>query len=80
MLQLWSVQAASLGTDLEALVTLALVLGTCCSDEEATGSATLRCATKLYPAYSPKSFGQCVAVCQKCNRGVATSAASKLVN
>ena len=52
---------------------LALVLGSCSPDEEATGSTTASCATKLYPAYNPKSLEQCVAVCQKCNRGVATT-------
>jgi hypothetical protein len=55
-----------------AFVVLALVLGACSPGEDATGSTT-SCATKLYPTYNPKALDQCVAVCQKCDRGVATT-------
>jgi hypothetical protein len=55
-----------------ALVALAFVVGACSPDGDATGSTT-SCATKLYPSFNPKSLEQCVAVCQKCDHGVATT-------
>lgn len=55
-----------------ALLALTFGLGGCSPDGDATGSAS-SCATKLYPAYNPKALDQCVAVCQKCDHGVATN-------
>lgn len=55
-----------------AFLALAIVLGACSPDDDATGSLN-SCATKLYPTYNPKALDQCVAVCQKCDHGVATT-------
>jgi hypothetical protein len=55
-----------------ALVTLAVVVSACSPDSETTASIS-NCARELYPAYNPKVFEQCVAVCKKCDRGVTTT-------
>jgi hypothetical protein len=55
-----------------AFAALALLMGACSPDSDATGSVG-GCAQNLYPSYNPKSLDQCVAVCQKCDRGVATT-------
>jgi hypothetical protein len=55
-----------------ALVALASVLSACSPDVDATGS-TNSCAKSLYHAYNPRSLEQCVAVCTRCDRGVATT-------
>ena len=55
-----------------AFAALALLMGACSPDSDATGAVS-SCAQNLYPSYNPKSLDQCVAVCQKCDRGVATT-------
>jgi hypothetical protein len=56
--------------------TLILLLATACcspsSDTDVTG-ATGSCAVKLYNSYNPKDVKQCVDVCLRCDRGVATT-------
>jgi hypothetical protein len=55
-----------------AFAALALLMGACSPDSDATGSVS-SCAQNLYPTYNPKSLDQCVAVCTRCDRGVATT-------
>jgi|tagenome__1003787_1003787.scaffolds.fasta_scaffold20989547_12 hypothetical protein len=43
-----------------------------CRDDEVTGSVS-SCAAKLYSPYDRKNFAQCVDVCNKCERGTATT-------
>jgi hypothetical protein len=54
------------------LAILAFVVTGCSPQGEATGSINM-CATELYPAYNPKVFEQCVAVCKKCDHGITTT-------
>jgi hypothetical protein len=53
-----------------AFVTIALVVSASSPDSDGSVSS---CVKNLYPAYNPKSLDQCVAVCQKCDRGVVTT-------
>jgi len=55
-----------------ALAALAFVVGACSPEDETTGT-TSSCARNLFPAYNPKVFDQCVAVCTKCERGITTT-------
>jgi hypothetical protein len=52
---------------------IAFVVAACSQQEpDSTGSVD-DCARKLFPAYNPKIYDQCVAVCKQCQRGVATT-------
>ena len=55
-----------------ALLALALAAVSCSPEAETTGSVS-KCATDLFPSYNPKNFGQCVAVCKMCDRGITTT-------
>ena len=58
------------------LLVLAIILAGCRNDEQ-TGSVNASCVEKLYPSYNPRSFEQCVNVCNKCEAGtVATCTTS----
>lgn len=50
------------------IVTMALLLGGCFSNDETTGSVNA-CAAKLHANYNAKILAQCVDVCIKCERG-----------
>jgi hypothetical protein len=49
-----------------AFAALALLMGACSPDSDATGSVS-SCAQNLYPSYNPKSLDQCVAVAGSSN-------------
>ena len=55
------------------LVAMALAVAGCSQQEpDSTGSID-DCARNLFPAYNPKIYDQCVAVCKKCQRGITTT-------
>jgi hypothetical protein len=54
------------------LVALAFVVAGCSPESDTTGAIS-SCARKLYPAFNPKIMEQCVAACEKCDRGVTTT-------
>jgi len=55
------------------LLAVALSVVACSQQEpDSTGSID-DCARNLFPSYNPKIYDQCVAVCKKCQRGIATT-------
>jgi hypothetical protein len=54
------------------LVALTFVVAGCSPEPETPGTIS-SCARELFPAYNPKVFDQCVAVCKKCDRGITTT-------
>ncbi len=55
-----------------ALIGAVAFVGACTQEGDITGS-TDSCAAELYPVYDPKVLQQCVAVCRKCQHGIATT-------
>lgn len=53
------------------IIALALALVGCHKDEVTTSVRS--CAAKLYSPYNPSELTQCVDVCNKCERGTATT-------
>jgi hypothetical protein len=51
------------------LAAAALLMMSCSPDKDVTGSIRDKCATDLFNPFNPKSLGQCVAACIKCDRG-----------
>jgi hypothetical protein len=55
------------------MLVMALLVAACSQQEpDSTGSID-DCARNLFPSYDPKIYDQCVAVCKKCQRGIATT-------
>ena len=44
-----------------------LMVASCSSDGDVTGSNDNKCAAEVIPSYNPKSLEQCIAACRKCD-------------
>jgi hypothetical protein len=51
------------------VIAMALTISACNEADESTGASDA-CARTVFPAYNPKVFDQCVAVCKQCEHGV----------
>ena len=55
------------------MLAMALVVAGCSQQEPDATGAIDDCARNLFPAYNPKIYDQCVAVCKTCQRGITTT-------
>jgi hypothetical protein len=55
------------------LLGIALIIAACSQQEPDSTGSIEDCARNLFPAYNPKIYDQCVAVCKKCQRGITTT-------
>jgi hypothetical protein len=52
-----------------ALLLIPVMLAACTPDQETTGSVNA-CAAELFSTYHRRALDECVAVCQRCQRGL----------